>query len=106
MKQFLADEKVDDGDKNIQNSSRYDDQEYMETQGETGLFFLENKLHHEIDSCIDRLDKLERLAERYYEDGIAAKNDKNMACYQRYAMAYERVQMLINAHFGKLPNIL
>jgi hypothetical protein len=106
MKRFQTDEKVEDTDKNIQNSSRYDDQQYMNVQGEVGLFLLENKLHNEIDSCIDRLDKLERLADRYHEDGIGAKNDNNMAYYQRYAMAYERVQMIINARFGELPKIV
>lgn len=106
MNRFSADEKVEDSSKDIQQSSRYDDKELMLLKGEEALLALDLKLDAEIDQCLYRLDKLERLATRYHEDGIAAKNDREMGYYQRYAKAYERVQMAINAHYAQLPSVV
>ena len=106
MKQFTVDEKVEDPSKDLQLSSRYDDQKFLRKGCEKGLSCLELKLDEEIDSCINRLDKLERLAARYDADGIAAKNDNEMGYYQCYARAYERAKMIIEALYAQLPNVV
>ena len=96
-----------DTQRDINFSTRYDDRKEIQWGDERSkLEFLSDKLTGEINLCSDRLDKLERLEERYHSDALAAKADDNMAYIMRYTRALTRIRNLINAHYKALPLVV
>jgi hypothetical protein len=94
----LVDRKTD-----INYSTRYDDRELQDGTLEERLNDLSEHLNEEIEGSYSNIQKLERLGERYYSDGMAAQADDNMGYYMRYVRAYERIRNLVEAAFNVLP---
>lgn len=88
-------------------STRYDDRNLIPGKTRNSrLDWLEQKLHNEIMLCSESIMKLERLAERYWVDGLAAASEQNFAYRFRYIQAYEHIQILLENGYKKLPKVL
>ena len=87
-------------DKDIRYSTRYEDQELIkEGSYELKLDLLSRNLNNEISLCAGNVLKLERLQDRYVEDGVLARAQDEMGYFQRYVFAYERIKVLVEAHY-------
>lgn len=106
MHQFLSSSTFVKADKNLDYSTRYDDQELFPNRPqEVKHDWLRAKIASEITLCSHCLLKLERLIERYKADGVAAEADGQIGYYFCYVEGYERLEALINAGYAKLHSV-
>lgn len=81
-------------------STHFVDQDSIACKNEKHrLDVLSNNLDTEIELASASIQKLERLQERYYQDGLQARIADLMGYYIRYVNAYERTSRLIEARY-------
>jgi hypothetical protein len=86
--------------RNLNYSTRYDDKDLISGKTERRkLDWLTAKLAEEIEQSSNDINKMERLQQRYLEDGLSAQADHALAYQMRYLRAYETLGILIDAFY-------
>lgn len=109
MHRFIDKWPMYDPKKDINKSTRYDDQTFgIHDNEENHLSRLSLLIVEEINASLGNFIRMERLQEQYVADAAAAQEDNQMGYYMRYLHAYEFLEQHIRSKllpFRPIPKL-